>query len=67
MGNKASRPHAGSTQLRAMLWNDIHNLDTGVEFRPSRDAVPHLTEYDRFLNEHLNKGASADKLGRSYF
>ena len=50
-----------------MLLNDILNLDTRFEFSPSRDAVPHLAQYKRFLNTHLNNSPSAHKVRRVNF
>ena len=52
--------------LMAVLWNDILNLDTRVEFSSSRDAVAHLAQYNRFLNTYLNDSPSAHKLRRAH-
>src|SRR5258706_12610340 len=52
--------------LGPSLWNKIQYLDAHVEFTPSRDAVPHLAEYNRLLKNHLNHGPARDKLRRAY-
>ena len=53
--------------LGPTLSNEIQNLDAHVEFTFGRDTVPHLAEYNRLRNNHLNHSPAGDKLRRAQF